>query len=93
MKTIMKLKNTNIGEHQKNGHSHAGHMWMMVIFCGIPIIGFLVIGLLDISTPSLEPLFLLVCSIGMIGMMVMMQRDSDRNEKQHSRHLSEKEGL
>ncbi len=47
----------------------------MAVCCGLPIIGFLAIGILGLSMPSLGTLFLLICPIGMIGMMYMMHRD------------------
>ena len=80
----MKTKNTNTSDNKKQGHSHAGHMKMMAICCGLPILGFLAIGILGISMPSLETLLLLICPIGMIGMMYMMNRDSQGKEKGHS---------
>ena len=86
----MKTKNTNTSDNKKQGHSHAGHMKMMAICCGLPILGFLAIGILGISMPSLETLLLLICPIGMIGMMYMMNRDSQGKEKGHSCCQSEK---
>ena len=84
------MKNSNTGDHQKRGDSHIRHMWMMLIFCGVPIIGFLVIGLSGINMPSLEILILLICAIGMIGMMYMMSRDSHGKQKHHSSRQSDK---
>ncbi len=77
----MSMKNLNTIEQEKQGHSHAGHMWVMVVFCAVPIIGYVVIALLGISTPALGTLFLLICMIGMTAMMVMMSRDSHATEK------------
>ena len=74
----MKTENENTGDHKNKGHSHAKHMWMMAVCCGLPIIGFLVIGAIGISMPSLETLLLIICPIGMIGMMYMMHRDSQQ---------------
>ena len=70
----MKTKNTGTGKNQ--GHSYMKHMWMMAVCCGLPIMGFLAIGVLGITMPSLETVLLLVCPIGMVGMMYMMHRDS-----------------
>lgn len=78
MKKNMENVNT---EHYGPGHSHAGHMWMMAIFCAIPIIGFIVIAVPGISTPALETLLLVICMIGMAGMMIIMYRDSHVSEK------------
>ena len=50
------------------------HMWMMVICCGLPIVGFMVIGTLGISSASLETLLFWICPIGMGAMMFMMHR-------------------
>ena len=88
----MKSKNSTNADNKKQGHSHAKHMWMMAICCGLPIIGFLAIGILGLSMPSLETLFLLICPIGMIGMMYMMRRDSQGKDKRHSCCQSEKSG-
>lgn len=65
----------NNGNKKSDNHSHKGHMWMMAICCGLPIIGFLTIAALGISMPSLETVLLLICPIGMIGMMYFMRRD------------------
>ncbi|NCF38049.1 MAG: hypothetical protein GWP56_17000 [Gammaproteobacteria bacterium] len=65
-----------------NHHGHKGHMWMMAICCGLPIIGFLAIAVLGISLPSLETVFLLLCPIGMIGMMYFMHRDGCTSSRQ-----------
>lgn len=72
------MKTENTSDNKNKGHSHAKHMWMMAVCCGLPIIGFLVIGAIGISMPSLETLFLIICPIGMIGMMYMMHRDSQQ---------------
>lgn len=66
----------NNSNKESSNHSHKGHMWMMAICCGLPIIGFLAIAVLGISMPSLETLLLLICPIGMIGMMYFMHRDN-----------------
>jgi len=86
----MKTKNLNTDDNKKQGHSHGKHMWMMAICCGLPIMGFLAIGLLGLSMPSLETLLLVICPIGMIGMMYMMRRDSRGKEKGKSCCESEK---
>ena len=78
---IMKTKNSNTSDNKKQGHSHARHMKMMAICCGLPIIGFLAIGILGISMPSVETLLLVICPVGMIGMMYMMHRDSQGKNK------------
>lgn len=62
-------------ENKSSHHGHKGHMWMMAICCGLPIAGFLAIAMLGISLPSLETILLLLCPIGMIGMMYFMHRD------------------
>jgi glucan phosphoethanolaminetransferase (alkaline phosphatase superfamily) len=61
--------------------SHKGHMWMMAVCCGLPIIGFLAIAALGVSLPSLETALLLICPIGMIGMMFMMNKNSSTKSK------------
>jgi hypothetical protein len=56
----------------KKGFSH---MKMMAICCGLPLVGFLLIGILGIKAPSLETLLYLVCPIGMGYMMLTMNRN------------------
>ena len=53
------------------------HMWMMVICCGLPIIGFMVIGALGITSTSIETLLFWICPIGMGAMMFMMHRKNE----------------
>ena len=81
---IMDMKILNSGGKKRQTHSHAKHMWMMAICCGLPILGFLAIGVIGISMPSLETVLLLICPIGMIGMMYMMHRDSQQKENGNS---------
>jgi hypothetical protein len=85
-----KYKKSNTTDNKRPAHSGSKHMWMMAICCGLPIIGFLAIGILGLSMPSLETLFLLICPIGMVGMMYMMHRDSLEKGKKHSCCQSEK---
>ena len=82
----MKQQNLNITENatKAHKHSHFKHMWMMAVCCGLPIVGFLTIGALDINVPSLETLIVLICPIGMIGMLFMMNRNRQRKGKGHS---------
>lgn len=61
--------------------SHKGHMWLMAIFCGLAIIGFLAVGAPSVSLPSLELALLVICAIGMTGMMYMMNRSSREQSK------------
>ncbi len=76
----MKTKHSSTDGNKKQGHSHTKHMWMMAICCGLPIIGFLVIGVIGISMPSLQTLLLIICPIGMIGMMYIMHRDGQAKD-------------
>lgn len=71
----------------KNKSSHKGHLWMMAICCGLPIAGFLAIAVLGVSLPSLETLLLLLCPIGMIGMMYFMHRDGCAGDRQDEAKL------
>jgi hypothetical protein len=80
----METKHSKTDGNKKQGHSHAKHMWMMAVCCGLPIIGFLAIAILGISMPSLETLLLVICPVGMIGMMYMMNRDSQGKGKDGS---------
>jgi hypothetical protein len=69
------MRNEGINKKETTA-SHKGHMWMMAVCCGLPIIGFIAIAVLGVSMPSLETALLLICPVGMIGMMYMMRRDS-----------------
>lgn len=77
------------GVSENDGHSHSNHMWIMAICCGLPIIGFLALVVLGISLPSLETALLLICPIGMIGMMYMMHRDSSARDSDQGCDKSE----
>ncbi len=68
-------------------HGHKGHLWMMAICCGLPIVGFVAIAGLGVSLPSLETLFLLLCPIGMAGMMYFMHRDGCARDRQDEADL------
>lgn len=87
----MKSKYPVPGDKSKQNHSHAKHMWMMMICCGLPIAGLLVIATIGISVPSLETFLLLVCPVAMVGMMYMMHRDNHENGKDHSSCTTENE--
>jgi hypothetical protein len=63
---------TKTGKNQK--HNHSGHMKMMAICCGVPIVGLLLISYFGIVNTSLETILLLICPIGMVAMMVMMRK-------------------
>ena len=54
---------------------------MMAICCGLPVVGFLVIGGMGISSPSLETLLILACPIGMGYMMYMMRKKHGAQEQ------------
>ena len=47
------MRNENSNKSEKTA-SHKGHMWMMAVCCGLPIIGFIAIAVLGVSMPSLE---------------------------------------
>jgi hypothetical protein len=68
-------------DKKSSNHSHKGHMWMMAICCGVPIIGFLAIAALGISMPSLETALLIICPVGMIAMMYFMHRDNSTSSE------------
>ena len=81
---FMKTENSDTSNNTKQTNSHTKHMKMMVVCCGLPIVGFLAIAILGISIPSLETILLLVCPIGMIGMMYFMHRDNKNGQKDNS---------
>ncbi|WP_211245077.1 hypothetical protein [Sedimenticola selenatireducens] len=87
----MTSKNSVPGDKNKQNQFHTKHMWMMVLCCGIPIVGLLAIATIGISAPSLETFLLLVCPIGMVGMMYMMHRDGHENSQSHSCCTTENE--
>jgi hypothetical protein len=57
------------------------HMWTMVICCGLPIVGFMVIGVLEISSVSLETFLFWICPIGMGAMMLMTHHKHEHTEE------------
>ena len=57
------------------------HMKMMAICCGLPLVGFMIIGVLGIRAPSLETLLFLICPIGMGYMMLTMHRKDEHAEE------------
>ncbi|MBF0382909.1 MAG: hypothetical protein HQL69_17950 [Magnetococcales bacterium] len=65
-------KQENSDAQSNNMHKH---MWIMAACCGLPLIGFLAIGALGASATSFEPLFSLICLVGMGYMMFSMFRD------------------
>lgn len=68
---------------KETANSYNGHMWMMAICCGLPIIGFLAIAPLSFSLPTLELALFVICAI---GMMVMVNRNScEKSENNNSR--------
>ena len=72
MKVQDYITKTKIEKNNKNDHS--GHMKMMAICCGVPIVGLLLISYFGISSALLETLLILICPIGMVAMMVMMRK-------------------
>ncbi|MBT3226187.1 MAG: hypothetical protein HN580_09825 [Deltaproteobacteria bacterium] len=66
---------------KKTESAHSKHLWLMAICCGVPILGFLLMGSLGFSSPSLELLFAVVCPIGMGAMMFMMAKNSGQNNR------------
>ena len=82
--TRLEVNNMKRQDESSTGkkHSHNGHMWMMAICCGVPIVGLLTILWLGISMPSLETALYLICPIGMVAMMYMMHRRSDSDGRE-----------
>ena len=88
---IENLKAVSSDTHNKAGHSHAGHMKMMILCLGLPVLGLVILYMLNISIPSLELILLLLCPILMGSMMWMMMREDSNNEK--SSHVLSDETL
>ena len=70
---------------KRNLAGHKGHMWMMAVCCGLPIVGFLAIGVIGISLPSLETFLLLLCPVGMIVMMYHRNRSDPQGDDPRGR--------
>ncbi len=87
----MKSKKPVPYEKKTANHSNTKHMWMMAICCVIPIAGFIAIASAGMSLLSLETFLLLLCPLGMMGMMYMMHRDGQKNSQSHSCCTSEQE--
>lgn len=74
----MKQHNDNSStSNQDKGvtHAHQKHMWMMAACCGLPVVGFLVVGALGISSSALDTLITLICPLGMVIMMYSIMRN------------------
>jgi hypothetical protein len=80
MDKTMKTQTDDVKENGKKKKKGFNHMWMMAICCGLPIVGFMVIGALGISSASLETLLFWICPIGMGAMMLMMHRKNEHTE-------------
>ncbi len=80
----MKTNSSGTGDNKNQDHSHSKHMWIMAVCCGLPVAGFLAIGLLGLNMPSLITFLLLICLTGMAGMMFMMHRDGKGSVKGRS---------
>jgi hypothetical protein len=81
MDQTMKTQTDDVKENGKKKKKGFNHMWMMAICCGLPIVGFMVIGALGIRAPSLETLLFWICPIGMGAMMLMMHRKNEHTEE------------
>lgn len=76
-----------------SGHkhrSHMGHMWMMLLCCGAPVILLAVISLLGSSFPSLRTTLVgiipYLCPVMMIAMLPMMfKKDKSDGRETDSR--------
>ena len=79
MNQTMKTQTENV---KKNGDRKKGfnHMWIMAICCGLPIVGFMIIGALGTRSASLETLLFWICPIGMGAMMLMMHHKEGHKE-------------
>ena len=55
----MKRNSENASGNGEKGEKGFNHMWMMAICCGLPIVGFIVIGALGITSAFLETLLFL----------------------------------
>jgi hypothetical protein len=77
MKVQDDITKTKISKNEK--HDHSGHMKMMVICCGVLIVGLFLISYFGISNASLETLLVLICPIGMVAMIVMMRKKEPNN--------------
>ena len=77
----MKRNSENAAGNGEKKKRRFNHMWMMAICCGLPIIGFMVIGALGVTSASLEKLLFWICPIGMGAMMLMMHRNNEHTEE------------
>ncbi len=79
-----KSANEQQGQH-KSGFGHK-HMWIMAACCALPLIGFLAIGVVGVSAPSLETFLSLICVVGMVYMMFSMHRGHGHGKEGASCH-------
>lgn len=68
--------NRNSNGHGHGVHNHLGHMWMMLLCCGLPVIVLAVISLLGTGFPgvrtALYGILPFLCPVMMIAMLPMM---------------------
>ena len=85
----MKRNSENATGNGEKGKKGLNHMWMMAICCGLPIIGFMILGALGTRSASLESLLFWICPIGMGAMMFMMYRNNEHTEGKSCRESIE----
>lgn len=74
---------------KKTESPHSRHLWLMAICCGVPILGFLLLGSLSLNLPSLELLLILACPLGMGAMIFLMAKDKGHHNRSSSQTPSE----
>gem|GEM_PF-1589902 len=57
------------------------HLWMMALCCGLPILGFLLLGSSRSSSPSLATFLVLICPVVLGAVLVLNSEDEDRKNQ------------
>jgi len=78
----MKEENLKNKANNESKPSHSGHLKMMIVCCGLPLLGLLILATVGIEVPSIKVLLLIACPVLMIAMMSMMRKKHDIPEHQ-----------
>lgn len=77
-------RNNHNKKDNQNTHSHKGHMWMMILCCGAPLLVLLLVSLMGASFPGIRVALIsilpFICPVLMVGMIPMMFMKSKHKE-------------
>lgn len=74
------MKKEENNDVKENGH-RTGHLRLMIICCGLPLLALIVVSAVGLDASSIEILLLIACPALMITMMSMMNRKHGQREQ------------